>query len=382
MDKSDIEDQLKTFRHHLHQHPEISGEEAKTAEYVQSFLKSFNPDRIVSKVGGHGLLAEFRGKEEGPAVMFRCELDALPIEEKNGLPYRSVSKGKAHLCGHDGHMAMVAGLAHYLAEKRPGHGRVILLFQPSEETGKGAERVINDPAFKEFEPDYIFAIHNLPAYPLHEVILSGGHFAAASSGMLIKLTGKSSHAAEPEKGLNPGFAMAQVIQGINDMMKASMNFKDFFLVTPIHMRLGSLAYGTSPGEGVINLTLRSYLNDDMEKLKSELSWLLNSIANREKLEITYDYEEAFPATINDTEYAAIIKNIAQKEGFDTNILSKPFKWSEDFGHFLLKYRGALIGLGSGKKQAALHNPDFDFPDPLIPTGISVFKGIYEHILNK
>jgi amidohydrolase len=314
--------------------------------------------------------------------MFRCELDGLPIDEKNTIPYRSVHEGKAHLCGHDGHMAMVAGLAFYLAEQRPSKGRVILLFQPSEETGKGADQILHDPVFREIEPDYIFAIHNLPGYPLHQVVLSSGHFAAASSGMVIELTGKSSHAAEPEKGINPGFAMAQIIQGVNDLMKARPNFKDLVLATPIHMRLGRLAYGTSPGDGVLHLTLRSYLNDDMEKLKSELTWLIKSIADREKLTINFYYEEEFPATINDSEYARVIDKIAKQENLKSSFLTKPFKWSEDFGHFLAKYKGALIGLGSGKDQPALHNPDYDFPDSLIPTGLSLFKGIYEHILNQ
>lgn len=382
MKVSDTYEHLAAFRQELHQHPEISGEESGTASRVVKFIESYNPDRIIKKIGGHGLAVEFNGKENGPTVMFRCELDALPIEEKNNLSYRSAIKGKAHLCGHDGHMAMVAGLAAYLNQERPKQGRVILLFQPSEETGKGAEQLINDRAFKEIGPDFIFAIHNLPGYPLHEVLLSDGHFAAASSGMLIQLTGKSSHAAEPEKGINPGFAMSQIIQGINDLMKARMNFKDYILVTPIHMRLGKLAYGTSPGEGVIHLTLRSYQNDDMEKLKSELNWLIDSIAGREGIIININYEEVFPATINDSACIDIIKKAAIKENLSYRNLSEPFRWSEDFGHFLAKYRGALIGLGSGKDQPALHNPDYDFPDSLIPSGISLFKGIYESLLNR
>jgi amidohydrolase len=382
MDKSNIYQQLISFRKELHQYPEVSGEESETAERVIKFLEDFNPDRIIKNMGGYGLAAEFKGDTDGPTVMFRCELDGLPIQEKNTIPYRSAYEGKAHLCGHDGHMAMVSGLAIHLSEQRPRRGSVVLLFQPSEETGKGAEQLLKDPLFKEIEPDYIFAIHNLPGYPLHEIILSSGHFAAASSGMVIELTGKSSHAAEPEKGINPSFAMAMIIQGISDMMKAKMNFKDLALATPIHMKMGSLAYGTSPGFGVVHLTLRSYLNDDMEKLKSELTWLIKSIADREKLELNYFYEEEFPATINDREYAGIISNIAEKENLDSSLLHKPFKWSEDFGHFLAKYKGALMGLGSGKEQPALHNPDYDFPDQLIPTGITLFKGIYEHILNQ
>ncbi len=381
MDDMNIQHQLVALRQHLHQHPQISGEEAKTVNRIKEFLEAYNPDRIVHKLGGHGLLAEFKGIEEGPTVMFRCELDALPIQEKNPIDYQSVYSEKAHLCGHDGHMAMVAGLASYLEAKRPKKGRVILLFQPSEENGQGADRIIQNKKFKEFAPDYIFAIHNLPGYPMHKVILSDQNFASASRGLAIKLIGKSSHAAEPEMGINPGMGLSKILIQIDALSKNKSLFKDFVLITPVHTKLGNRAYGTSPGEAEMHFTLRSYLNSDMKILIQKAEAIINEIASQENLKTEISYEEIFPATKNDPGCTQIVENACTKAGLKSVFLDQPFRWSEDFGHFTSKFHGALFGLGSGTDQPALHNPDFDFPDELIPSGMALYKSIYENILD-
>lgn len=376
-----MQHQLVALRQHLHRYPEISGEEAKTANRIKEFIKAYSPDRIVDEVGGYGLIAEFKGIEEGPTVMFRCELDALPIKEMNMIEYRSENAGKGHLCGHDGHMAMVAGLASYLEAKRPKKGRVIMLFQPSEEDGQGADRIIQDQKFKEFAPDYIFAIHNLPGYPMHKVILSDQNFASASRGMAINLSGKSSHAAEPEMGINPGMGLSKILIQIDALSKDKSLFKDFVLITPIHARLGNLAYGTSPGEAEVHLTIRSYLNSDMETLIQKAEAIVNEIAGQENLKTEISYQEIFPATKNDPDCTHIVENACTKSGLNSVFLDQPFRWSEDFGHFTSKFHGALFGLGSGTDQPALHNPDFDFPDELIPSGMTLYKSIYENILD-
>jgi amidohydrolase len=373
--------QLISLRRTLHQHPELSGNEIKTAERIAVFLQKTKPDKLVSNIGGNGLIAEFLGKEEGPDIMFRCELDALPIEEGNTFRNRSLVVNTAHLCGHDGHMAILAGLATYLKDNRPDNGRIRLLFQPSEEVGKGASLVIEDPLFRQFEPDYIFALHNLPGIPLHEVVLAKQHFASASSGMFVQLKGKSSHAAEPEKGINPGMGMAQMIIAFHDMLKIQNFFQDFTLITPIHMRLGNIAYGTSPGDGDIHLTLRSYLDSDMKLLKKELHNLVKSISRREKLSYKINYEEVFPATVNDPSGVRIAEQAVRDLKLKSSYRREPFKWSEDFGHFTSKYTGAMFGIGSGTEQPALHNPDFDFPDELISTGTALFINICRQILS-
>jgi len=382
VDDHKILKKLIQLRRSIHQHPEVADEENRTAKTIHEFLSHFNPDKISTNIGGNGLIVEFGSKTKGPTVMFRCELDGLPIDEISNVKHHSTIKGKGHLCGHDGHMTIVSGLAYHLQNNRPRKGRVLLLYQPSEETGQGANRMIRDNAFQIFKPDFVFALHNLPGYPLQKIVLSDKHFASASRGMKIKLTGKSAHAAEPENGINPGFSMANVLIETQKILNDENHlFSDFVLLTPIHLRLGNLAYGTSPGDGVIHLTLRSYHDSDMKKLKEELEKIIYEIVAKTKLDVDISYEEIFPSTVNNPDCTETIKKVCKDLNYEFEYLQKPFKWSEDFGHFTSHFKGALFGLGSGTEQPALHNPDFDFPDELIPTGVNLFKGIYENILN-
>jgi amidohydrolase len=162
-------------------------------------------------LGGHGVLATFDGHSEGPALMVRCELDALPIEETNGFAHRSVFPGVSHKCGHDGHMAVVCGLAEVLAQRRPGRGKVHLLFQPAEETGTGARAVWQGPKFAAVKPDMGVALHNFPHAPKHAILLRGGIITAAVCGLIICLRGRTAHAAQPEHGLNPTLAICELL---------------------------------------------------------------------------------------------------------------------------------------------------------------------------
>ena len=161
--------ELTAWRQKLHAMPEISGEEVATAAEVIAFLAETAPDKVLSGLGNTGVAAVFDGAEPGPTVLFRCELDALPIEEISDIPHRSRLSGKGHMCGHDGHTATIAALARGFAKDRPKRGRVVLLFQPAEETGAGAAAVIADPRFAEITPDYAFSLHNLPGLPLGHV---------------------------------------------------------------------------------------------------------------------------------------------------------------------------------------------------------------------
>jgi amidohydrolase len=371
--------QLIKFRHELHRHPEVSGKEKETAKRIIQWLKSFNPDEIISDLGGYGLAAVYNGHEKGPAVLFRAELDALPLKEINTIDYKSVDAQKAHLCGHDGHMTFLLGLAAHLKTHRPKRGKVILLFQPAEETGMGAEKVLNDPGFSNIAPDFAFAIHNLPGFPMNQVVFSEENFAAASTGMIIRLQGRTSHAAEPEKGRSPALAVAKIIESLENLPRKMQSLHSFALLTIIHAKVGDIAFGTTPGEATVMATLRAFENDDLKNLALEAENTAKLIARNEDLEIEITYTESFPATVNHPEAAVFVENAAKKLNLDIFRIKEPFKWTEDFGHFTSKYKSALIGLGSGEKQPALHNPDYDFPDELIPAGIDLFRQICKEI---
>jgi amidohydrolase len=276
-------------------------------------------------------------------------------------------------------MTIVAGLAPIIADRRIFKGSVILLFQPAEETGEGAALVIKDKRFEAIKPDYIFALHNLPGFPINSVVMKNGIFAAASKGMIIKLKGKTSHAAEPEHGINPAAAVAKIIQSFNTLISSINNLKDFSLLTIIHVKLGEKAFGTSPGYAEVMATLRAYRNEDMDLITQEAVEIAEGIAAGEKLEVEIDWTEEFPATVNEETCAVKIRAAAKQNDLKVVEIDTPFKWSEDFGHFTNLFKGALFGIGSGEGHPDLHNPDYDFPDEIIGHGINMFFSIIKTI---
>lgn len=368
---------LVKFRQELHRNPEISGMEEETAKRIIQWIEQYKPDEIITGLGGYGIAAVYKGKSDGQVILFRAELDALPLKESNSFEHRSIKTQTAHLCGHDGHMTFLLGLAQELQSNRPAKGKVVLLFQPAEETGTGAEKVLQDKKFSSILPDFVFAIHNLPGFPLQQVIISEDNFAAASTGMIIRLQGRTSHAAEPEKGRSPAQAVARIIKELEALPDKMKNLKSFTLLTIIHAKIGDVAFGTTPGHAVVMATLRAFEDDDLKTISLEAEKVAHTIARKEELETEITYTETFPATVNHPDAASLVKTAANALDLDIHTIQEPFKWTEDFGHFTSKIKGALIGLGSGENHPALHNSDYDFPDELIPTGVALFKEIYK-----
>ncbi len=372
--------QIQTFRQDLHRHPELSGQEANTARRLQAFLHQFGPDQVVTDLGGHGLAVIYRGREPGPTVMIRSDMDALPIQEKATLSYRSVCPQVAHLCGHDGHMAIATGLAAWLHLHPIRRGRVVLLFQPAEETGCGAATILADPRFDEIRPDYIFGLHNLPQHPLGQVLIRPTEFAAASKGMIVRLKGATSHAAHPEHGISPALAMAQIITELTTLPQQPW-FQDFVLVTVVHARLGEVAFGTAPGEAEVLATLRSYQDADMERLTNSAVELVHQAAQASQLDVEISWTDQFPATINHPNAVDLVRQAAQDCDLSVEEMSHPFRWSEDFGHYTRQCCGAFFGLGAGQQQPQLHNANYDFPDALIEPGVRIFSAIAHNLLD-
>lgn len=381
MQKSEgkISRDLIDLRRELHRIAELSGEEHNTSQKIKEVLKQFHPDEMIEGIGGNGLVATFEGEGKGPSVMIRCELDALPIPEENGISYRSENEGVSHKCGHDGHMAIVVGVARQMHQKRPQKGRVHLLFQPAEETGQGAGRVLNDEQFKPFEPDYIFALHNLPGYPLNQVVLKEGVFASASRGMVIKLKGETAHAAHPENGNSPALALSQLIQVFSSFPQFFTSLDEASKVTVIQAGLGEIAFGTSPGYAELRVTIRTHDNDLMDKLCKKAERVVSKVSDTYELEHSIEWTEIFEATVNDEECNTIIRKSAESSEYESVQKEMPFAWSEDFGRFTARYKGAMFGLGAGEDQFPLHSGRYDFPDELIETGITIFINIIDRI---
>jgi len=372
-------EELIQLRHDLHRLAEVSGEENETARYIKEFLASTDPDEIITEIGGHGIAACYESNKTGPSVLLRCELDALPIPEENDIEYKSKDPKTGHKCGHDGHMAIICGVAKKLAARGVEAGSVTLLFQPAEETGQGGTRVLNDKKFQQIQPDYVFALHNLPGFEKGTVVLKENTFAAASIGFIASLKGESSHAGHPEQGRSPALAMAQLVQSLSSIPQFDTPLQEAAKVTVIHARLGERAFGTSPGYADVMATLRTYDDGLLKAIRKKAEDLAKNLAKTYHLEVETEWVESFPATNNDREMVSLIEEVATRKNI--SILQKkiPFSWSEDFGCFTNKFTGAIFGLGSGKEHPVLHAPDYDFPDEIISTGVDMFIGIIDKI---
>jgi len=351
------------LRHTLHQHPELSNEETETAERICAFLADFAPDRILTGLGGTGLAAIYEGGSPGPCLLFRSELDALPIEETGAFDHRSMTPGVSHKCGHDGHMTIVAGLARHFHERRPARGRVVLLFQPAEETGEGAARILDSADFRSLAPDQVYALHNLPGFPLGTVVLRDGVFAAGSTGMVARFLGTTSHAAEPEKGRSPALAMAELITTLGQRDVGADTF-----ATIIHARLGDRAFGVTPGFAETFATLRSSDAELLAGLCKSAMTAVQELSTRHGLRSEVEWVEEFSVTRNSTDCVSRVRRAAEDLGVPVLVPIEPFRWSEDFGRFTDIYDGSLFGMGAGEEQPALHRPEYDFPDALLERG--------------
>jgi amidohydrolase len=354
--------------------------EFETQKRILEYLKRLHPDHL-TEIGKTGVMATFEGSGEGEQIMLRCDTDALPIQEINSFDHRSRLDGVSHKCGHDGHTTIMLGVAEKLSKDRPSKGKVHLVFQPAEENGEGAKAVIYDDRFKSIRPDFVFALHNLPGYPLHQIVIRNGSFTAAAKSIIVKLHGKTSHAAEPEKGINPSMAISEIINAFESLSVPDLDHKEFFLSTGVRIDMGELSYGVSAGYGEVHYTFRSWTNDIMEKNCEEAGKMAIKIANSYNLDPEISWTEEFFANQNDAKAVEIIERTIKTFGYEREERKTPFKWGEDFGLFTEKFPGAMFGIGSGVDCPALHNPDYDFPDEIINTGMNMFTGIINEILN-
>ncbi|MDA8803658.1 amidohydrolase [Amylibacter sp.] len=372
--------QLTKFRRELHQYPELSGKEIKTAQKILYALKDMKPSKIIDKMGGHGLAAIFDSQEKGPTLLFRAELDALPIQEKNNLPWASNLPGVSHTCGHDGHMTMLLALGRIISRNPIKCGKVVLMFQPSEENGQGARAVISDPRYEQIKPDLAFAIHIEPGRPFGYVSTRPGLMNCASLGLKITLHGKTAHAADPDDGISPSHAVAEFVQKISEFNHGDELNNNFRLTTVTHVQIGEQSFGISPGDASIFVTLRTSNDDSLSQLDKDVRGLVSNISKQFKLTFGFEIFDHFAASINDKEAYDIAVNAMKSLNINYGSIGVPMRASEDFGIFGKQSKAAMLCLGPGEDYAALHNPDYDFNDDLIPIGTGIFERITRDLL--
>lgn len=374
-----IETQLLVrLRRQLHQYPEVSGNEFNTAATIKDFLRQHAKGTCIDLTNA-GFLWRIDSGKTGKTITFRAELDALPIQEINDFEYASVNPGVSHKCGHDGHATILCGAILRFSVSPPQSGVLQFLFQPAEENGEGAKEVLASEMHL-FHTDYIFTLHNLPGFPTHQVIYKSGSFSSAVRSIIINLKGKTAHAAEPENGINPASAIAEIVQKITAMSINEPENKNFALAVPIHIHMGEMSYGVSAGEGSCHFTLRTFSNHRLSSISKQAESIAREIAKKYGLSCDIGWTEEFSATENNVHATEIICKAAHRLKLDMTQRHFPFRWGEDFGLFTQRFKGAMFGLGAGENMPALHNPDYDFPDELIETGIDMFAAIAEQTL--
>ena len=363
---------LIELRHILHAHPELSGKEALTNKILNEWVKQTLPDLLIEKIGRYGLAAVYKGTQPGKRILIRGDIDALHIPEPNDLEYRSQNPGVSHKCGHDGHATILCGLAQWLGEQRPDRGEVVLLFQPAEETGQGAQAILSDPQFEQIKPDVAYGLHNLPGFEKGQIMVREGCFAAASFGLKLCFDGRTAHASQPETGHSPSELLAQLIHQLEKKREQLKAVKPLTTFVITHAILGEETFGVAPGHAEIWLTLRSYDDHNLEVMASQIIEMCRTKAKDYLFDFDFSEHEAFAATNSDPNCVKTIEKAAENLELKLGHLTEPFRWSEDFGRFGAVCPIGFFGLGSGLDQPALHNPEFDFPDDVLDTGMCMF----------
>lgn len=372
--------ELTAWRRKLHRQPELSNEELMTAREVVAFLGDTNPDRVLIGLGGHGVAAVYDSGVAGPTVLFRSELDALPIQELTEAAHASLVPGKSHMCGHDGHTAILAAMGRQLGRRRPARGCAVLMFQPAEETGNGAADVVADPRFKQIAPDFAFSLHNLPGVPFGEVRIRTGVVNCASRGIRIMLEGKTAHSSMPETGVSPMRAVSQIMPALPALGYGTFADDAFAMVTVTHAAMGEAVFGIAPGYAEVWATLRTRRDEHMAQLCAAVEALAAEIGGRHGLSVRHDYHEIFVASVNAPEAVEQLRQALDDEGIPHAEDGLPMRASEDFGIFGHGAPSAMFFLGAGESHPALHNPDYDFPDDLIPIGSRIFMRTLRNLL--
>lgn len=375
---ADYATDMKTWRRHLHAHPELQFDCHETAAFVVDQLKSFGVDEVHEGIATSGVVAIINGQADGPTIGLRADMDALPMAETTGLPHASTVPGKMHACGHDGHTTMLLGAARYLAETRNFAGRVALIFQPAEEGGGGAEVMVAEGIMDRFDIKEVYALHNAPGSPVGTFYTTPGPIMAAVDTFHIHITGQGGHGAYPQDTADPIVAAVGMVNAIQTIVSRNHAAKDELVVSVTQIHSGS-ADNIIPEKAYINGTVRTFDPAVQDMVQTRLADIVagHAAAYGVTAELTYDI--GYPATINDPDRTAFAAEVAREVSDSVDVDRPPEMGAEDFAYMLQARPGAYLFVGNGD-TAGLHHPAYDFDDETAPSGASFFARLVERAL--
>ncbi|PCJ91910.1 MAG: amidohydrolase [Hyphomicrobiales bacterium] len=376
---ADFHEEITEWRRDLHEHPELLYDLPRTSKTVADRLKTLGVDEVVTGLGQTGVVAVIKGNKgkSSKVIGLRADMDALPIEEATGKEYASKTSGKMHACGHDGHTAMLLGAAKYLAETRNFAGTVVLIFQPAEEGGAGAQAMIDDGLLERFGIQEVYGMHNYPGIPVGEFAIRSGALMAAADKVEISIEGYGSHAARPNASIDPVVIGAAIIQNLQTIASRNVDPLESVVVSITAFHAGE-AFNVIPQTAELWGTCRSLSPDVRDLAEERIRMIVENTAAAFGGKATLKYGRDYPVTVNNEEKAAFAAKIAGQivgdSKVDTNVA--PVMGGEDFSFMLEQRPGAFIFVGNGD-TAGLHHPEYDFNDEIIPIGVSYWAKLVE-----
>jgi hippurate hydrolase len=374
---AEMHSEITAWRRDIHAHPEILYETHRTSALVAEKLREFGCDEVVTGIGRTGVVGVIRGRSDsrGAAIGLRADMDALPMQEQTGAEHASTIPGAMHACGHDGHTAMLLGAAKYLAETRNFDGSAVVIFQPAEEGGNGAEAMVKDGMMERFGIDEVYAIHNVPGRAAGEFAIRPGPLLAAADTFEITLTGRGGHAAKPHETVDTTVMAAHVITALQTVVSRNVSPVLQAVLSVTSVETSSKAFNVIPQSVELRGTVRTHSEDMRVLIERRLNELVPETVAAFGGTAKVTYERGVPVTVNSvdqTEFAAEVARAVSGGCEEASMVMG----GEDFSFMLQERPGAFINLGNGD-SAGLHHPEYDFNDEIIPAGCSYLAELVE-----
>lgn len=371
--------QMQEWFEHMHRNPELSMQEEETASYLAGLLREWGYE-VETGVGKHGVVASLTNGSSNRSIGLRADFDALPIQEVNDLDYKSTLDGVAHLCGHDGHTTMLLGAAQHLARTRNFDGTVRLIFQPGEETMEGAPAMIKNGLFERFPVDSVFAMHNMPGLELGKFYFTSGDVMAAVDSWEITITGKGSHGAMPELGIDPVVIGSSLVMALQTIVARNVAPAHRAVVTVGAFQAGSVGNVVAQS-ATLRLSIRTTTPEDRELVLNRVRALTRG--HCEGFGATYTINEGVPGTVLKNDEAETLKalEIARKTFGDEDVIypGPTFLASEDFAFMLQERPGTYCFIGNGDTPM-VHHPQYTLNTDILPRGAAYWVALTEGYL--